>query len=364
MNKMKMLYRVAIVLLFFCLNQGFVFGLGVQPVERSVGKLRISIDPRMELLATVQLLSNYPIVNRDLPYSQNILSHFESFSQQDAVAMTDSLTWTYGFGFDAPVSFILHLSQPPELNIHTPFSEGLLRRGGGKDNLEQYRKSIKQFFKTSNFETFWNSKVPFYNQMLDLAIANLDRMDFVETLETYLNETQSSYNIILAPAFRGGFGPRIPNADGEFNIYAVLSVPNLQDGIPYLSKERILHYVWHEFGHSFVNPLTDKHSERVSALNSLFEPIKDVMARQAYGNWETVVNEHVIRAINIRLMYLHFGSEQSNAVLETELERGFIYIEPLIEKLKIFEQKRDKNGITFSQFYPELLTAFENMLEQ
>lgn len=354
---MKTSNRFIVFLLFLSISQGLA---AVQPIERSIGKLNISIDPRMELLATVQLLSNYPIVDRSLPYSRDILIFFESFSSHEAVAMTDSLAFVHGFGFDAPVTFMLHLSQPPELRTHTPISERTIRRSGSKDNLEQYRKSIKDFFEISNFETFWNSKISFYNQILDLTTANIE-IDFVKTLETYLNETQASYNIILAPAFRGGFGPQIPNTDGKYNIYAVLSVPLMKEGIPYLSKESLLHYVWHEFGHSFVNPLAVKYADRVYALSSLFEPIKDVMARQAYRRWETVLNEHIIRAINVRLMYLHFGFEKSNAVLADELERGFIYIEPLIEKLKIFENEREESDITFSQFYPKLLSVLDNI---
>ena len=127
--------------------------------------------------------------------------------------------------------------------------------------------------------------------------------------------------------------------------------------------DNILFYVWHEYGHFFVNPLTDKYSGRVASLNKLYEPIKDAMSKQNYGIWETCVNEHIIRAINIRLIDLYLGIQQSKALLNRELGNRFIYIEPLVEKLKEFEKQRDENNITFKEFYPELLNTLDNLLK-
>ena len=357
--RMKKSSKLIGVILILCLIQGLANAK--QPVKRSVGKLQISIDPRMELLATVQLLSDYPVVNRDLSYSKEILTYFKSFSSQEAVSLTNSLLQNHGFSYDAPVTFMLYLSQPPELEPQIKFSDYLLKRSGEGNNLEQYRKAIKGFAETSNFETFWNKKTPFYNQILDMTIADMGGKDLVKAIEDYFNETKESYNIVISPSFRGGYGPRISDTDGKELIYACLSTTNWKDDIPYLSGSNLLYYVWHEFGHSFVNPLTDKYIDKVTSLNKLFEPIKDFMSRQAYGDWATCVNEHIIRAIHVRLMELHIDAQQSEALLENELKRRFIYIEPLIEKLKNFDNKRDNNRMTFSEFYPELLGVLDSL---
>jgi len=99
-------------------------------------------------------------------------------------------------------------------------------------------------------------------------------------------------------------------------------------------------------------------------LDKLFEPIKNRMARQAYSEWETCVNEHIIRAINVRLYDLYLDTEKSNKLQENDIKRGFIYIEPLVEKLKEFEKLRDEKQITFSEFYPELLDLLNSLLER
>jgi len=265
----------------------------------------------------------------------------------------------YGFSFDAPVTFMLHLSPLPELKLQLEFCDYLRRRSGWSDNLEQYQQSIKQFAETSNFKAFWNSKVPFYNQILDSTIANMSEIDLIKAMEDYFNETQESYNIIVAPAFRGGFGPRLPGNDGKYNIYACLSPNLMRNNIPFLSLNYLRYYVWHEFGHSFVNPLAEKHADRVASTSNMLEPIREQMKMQAYSNWETVVNEHIIRAVHVRLEELHLGLELSQRLLDDQIKGHYIYIEPFIEKLKDFETKRDRDNITFSEFYPELLNVLD-----
>ena len=359
---MKKSYSFLILILFGCLIQVLVNAQTIQPIKRSVGKLQISIDPRMEILTTVQLLANYPVVNKDLPYSKEILNYFESFSSQEAVIMTDSLFQNYGFSYDAPVIFMLHLSQLPELEPQIAFTDYLKGRSGKGDNLEQYQKSIKEFAEISNFKTFWNNKIPFYNQILDLTIADIGEKDMIKALEDYFNETNENYNIIIAPSFRGGYGPKIPDADGKDMIYACLTTTDMKDNIPYLNGMNLLFYVWHEFGHSFVNPAIDKYYDKVESLNKLFEPIKKDMSKIAYEDWKTCVFEHVLRAVNIRLFELYLGSQYSKFFLKIEINRGFIYIEPLIERLKEFEIQRDKNNVTFSEFIPDLLDVLDTSI--
>ena len=352
------------LMFFLLLNQGLVKGTTIQPIERSVGKLKISIDPRMELLAVVQSLTNtQDLVGKDLPYTKEIMSYFESFSSQEAVQLTENLQQKYRFGADAPVVFMLHLSQPAELETQIAFSNYLLQRSGEGDNLEQYRKSIKQFAETSNFEAFWDSKIPFYNQILDMTIANMSELDLVKAMEDYFNETQDSYNFIITPAFRSGTGkgPKITDATGEENTYACIATTAIKEGIPYLTEDMIIFFLWHEFGHSFVNPLADKHVDQVMTLNNLFDPVKNQMSSRSYGNWIACVNEHILRATHIRLVDLNLSTQQSKEMIDSELRNSFIYIEPLVEKLKDFEKQRAENNITFSEFYPELLNVLDSL---
>jgi hypothetical protein len=110
-----------------------------------------------------------------------------------------------------------------------------------------------------------------------------------------------------------------------------------------------------------VKPQTDKNLKRVEACEKLFEPIRSFMSQRAYGQWVTCVNEHIVRAVNVRIQELQRGSVPSKQMLNREIGNNFIYVEPLVEKLKEFEKQRDSKHITFAQFYPQLLDVLDSL---
>lgn len=88
-------------------------------------KLLIKVDPRIELLMTVQILSNYnSIVKKFIPwdildltetdYKNKINSYFEDFKNHGALNVSNELT-SRGFAAGAPIELVLCLSEPPEL---------------------------------------------------------------------------------------------------------------------------------------------------------------------------------------------------------------------------------------------------------
>lgn len=336
----------------------------IEPIEQKVGKLNISIDPRMELLTVIQFLADYPHINKTGSYSESIKSFFKSDTSYEAVKLTGYLLEKYGFAYDAPVSLMLNLSAVPELKQKAELSDYLLyRTGGDKEILEEYGRAIKDFAERSDFERFWDSNKDIYSKCVELTVSELDGYDLVKDIEDYFNETQNSYNIIIAPLFRGGYGPRILAANGKYDIFSCNHATNEKDGIPYLSRLNLSYYVWHEFSHSFVNPLTSKYYDEVAKTEILFEPIREHMANMAYTDWHICVNEHIIRAVNLRLFEKHISTSESEyeKMLYRELSEKFIYIVPIIEKLKEYEKLRDTDNITFSDFYPSILNLFDSL---
>lgn len=344
---------VTVIFLAFFVNS---WAQTIQPIEQNVGKLHISIDPRMELLSSIQILSNYKLIDRNSYYSKEIQNYFGSYSDLKAVAITDDALNNNGFSYDAPVTFMLHLSQVPDLKTQIPFSDYLIKRAGNKWNLETYRKSMAQFAKESDFEKFWASKAEFYKQVLNTTVADINGEDLIKVVEDYFNEKQNSYHIIIAPLFNGhNYGPKVESSKDQYDIYSCTTPTNSKNGIPYVSKDNLYQVVFHEFGHSFVNTETGKYPDKVTACEKLFEPIKGEMAQKAYGEWATCVNEHIVRAVNIRIQELKVGPDQAKQMLNREIGNRFIYMVPLVEKLKEYEKLRDSKQITFSEFFPRLL---------
>jgi len=300
-------------------------------------RLKVSVDPRLELLAVVQYLSGYRekfgLLNKfQFSYWEKIKEKFTPYKNHQAVQFFARLT-DYGFTYDAPPLFVLHLSYPPELKIEHPFSPEVKVRAGGEKNLKKFTSLLRDFARRT-----------------------------VETLEEYFGQQQSSYNIILAPLFWGNYGPRL-KADQGYDIYNIVSPIRLKQGLPYFGDGVYFQSLaWHEFSHSFVNPLAEKYQDELKKYAVLYPPIEKKMKAQAYTSWLIAVNEHVVRAVTSRLAARLYSPQLGEQALKAEERKGFIYIRPLYEKLEFYETHRDQYP-SFSDFYPELLKVWAELAE-
>jgi hypothetical protein len=323
----------------------------------------IAVHPGVELLNIVQLLAGTEC-SRDpsTVYSSEVLEHFGGFHDHEAVR-TVALLNAGGFGFDAPVTAMLHLSPPPELILEVPWSNDLLERAGGTENLDRFASALRSFASDTDFKTFWNEQGEAYTRMAEL-FWNVTGNDDIEMLETYFGMSRSSYSILPAPLSSFGFGSRIPSQNGTWDVYCTIMVPD--EIHPAELEQRtaryLRHFVWHEFAHSFVNPVCDDYADQIIEYSSLFEPLRESMTAQAYGSWQICVYEHLVRSVTARLIALEYGETVGSEEIQQQLCNGFAYIEPLYEDLIFFEQNRETEG-SFEDYFPEFLETFEDVRE-
>jgi hypothetical protein len=331
-------------------------------------QLEIEVDPRIELLAAVQLLSGYNdryglLTRYEFEYKSDMQEYFEPYRDHPVVELFDSMS-ARGFSFDAPPAAMLHVSHPPELAPQVEFTEEIVVRAGGAEQLAAFLDGLRNFATTSDFMTFFASQVPAIAEMVDRTEALAEGEDYIATLESYYGMRQNSYHIVLAPLFHhGGYGPKVERADGSHDLYNVTGPKGVVDGYPQFgSAENLRHVALHEFGHSFVNPTTESFRQEVARYESLYEPIREKMSAMAYPRWEVSVNEHIIRAVTTRMVYNREGQEEGDRVMEIERTRGFVYVPALAAKLELYEADRDRYP-DFASFYPELIAAFEELSE-
>jgi hypothetical protein len=327
--------------------------------------INITVDPRIELLAVVQLLSDYGLINTsDSPYRRDVLKHFSAHKGHPAVKLFAQMYPT-GFLFDAPPAAMLYLSDPPGLDVRLPFPDKLKQRAGGGESLTKFLGALRDFARETKFGPFFAAHSEMYARWVSDARGKLEGRDYIGNIEAYYGSQQHSYNIILAPLFHeGGFGPRLRRDDGTFDVYSIIGPSTIEkDVVAFGTPEGFRHLAWHEFSHSFINPLTEEHRARVAKYSSLHAPISDRMRQQGYSNWEGCVNEHVIRAVTSRIVLHQFGGEAASKALREESEQNFLYVEALYQRLAEYENRRDKYP-TFRDFYPRLLDVFRELTEQ
>ena len=338
--------------------------------DAEVARFSVGVDQRMELLAVVQALSSYPeqlpmlFNDFDFEFKANFREHFTPFAEHRAVELFDEM-WPQGFSFDAPVGAVLHYGDPPELEPIVTIPEYYQRRAGGAERLDEFIEELRNFARDTDFVSFHKANAAYYRGLDEAVRTQIGDIN-PDVLEQYYGTRQNSFNIILVPLFhQGAFGPRVTYEDGTSDVYSVIGPTELRGGeLFFLGPDDLKHLIWHEFSHSFVNPVVDSFAQQVAQYAALLRPIKQQMADQAYQDWQTVVYEHVVRAVVARLALQHFGEQAYRDTINKEVARGFIYIEPICDALA-FDYEPNRDIYTdLTSFFPKILDVFKGEMRK
>ncbi|GAG89490.1 unnamed protein product, partial [marine sediment metagenome] len=138
-------------------------------VERASEKrFSITVDPRMELLAVVQHFSSWAPgghIKSKTTYKDDIDHYFGEFKDHSVVTYVENLI-DANFAYDAPVQFMLHHDGPPELVQKTPYSDYLIKRAGGEENLIEFADKLRNFAQRTDFMRFYKAHKPLYDTLI------------------------------------------------------------------------------------------------------------------------------------------------------------------------------------------------------
>lgn len=327
------------------------------------GALTVAVDARIELLAVVQHFTPWAAVRHtryDFSYLDDVDQYFGAHSTHAATVVSQQLIDS-GFSYDAPPTFVLHLGPPPELEPLSPYSDYLVTRAGGAAPLDEFAQTLRDFARDTDFAGFFVGHLGLYAQIKQTITSTIGDTDYVSLLEDYYGERKHSYNITPAPLFHaGGYGPQIAGPAG-WDVYDVAGPLGVEADVPHFGDEAYFEYILlHEFSHSFVNPITDWHRSAIAASSSLFDPIEQQMTDMAYPNWQTCVNEHLVRTNVARFALQLAGEQAKQQILTQEQAAGFIYIDELDELMQQYEDNRASYP-TYEIFYPEIIALFDEL---
>ncbi len=330
--------------------------------------INVFVDARIELLSIIKILAGCH-ENGHKPYKtqyyKNAVEYFKNYENHEAVKIF-SLLYNIGFSYDAPAHLMVSLSQPPEVKIARVVDQEIKERAVSELVLNAFIEQLCDFSQKSDFMKFFDENKKYYDDLAAKYRSQTDLASLISTIENYYGLKQNSYNIVLAPILRrsGGYGVRSKTEDGKLDTYNITGPePADTNEIYFGGAENIRYLVWHEFSHSFVNPITEKYSYEVNLYSGLFKPIEEVMRQNTYPSWETCVNEHLIRAVTARLVAREISKKAYREAIINEKSKGFFYIESLCEILEKYEKNREKYR-NFEEFYPELISLFKNLSEK
>lgn len=336
--------------------------------------IQVKINRNIETLFIL-----YTLVDIGMPPANGSLcklaeQEFKEFKNHRAVQLLDTLIPRTSI--TGPVNLVLHFSELPEIKqiYELDTSNIVISLIGGTNErkriINEFIKAFSDFYTQAGVEAFLSKHQSYYQQAIDDVNKNLPPSNFINAMEKYYGKENQAYILNPSPVFYPNFGqgPRIATKDGQiiFNVFGPLneSTGNNKDfSFDFDNHEEIRYKSMHEFGHSFINPITEQtdNFEIINKYSYLFKPIEHFMSEQGYRDWRTCLTEHLVRlgeiriaasmndtltAMNLRKMYI--GS------------RKFIYLPFLEKKILEYENNRRKY-ITFEDFFPELMKVFSEV---
>lgn len=214
-----------------------------------------------------------------------------------------------------------------------------------RKNVQAFLKSFNALYKEVKFEEYLRENKVYYDKALEEIKNALPKTDFIHHMETFLQKKFDAYRLIpsLTMPKSRGYGPTIGNV--AYNVFGAVDYQKIDDPknlkMGFANARKVRELSIHEFGHSFINPEVDKLAKSYfENTRSLFAPLKKVMYKQGYPNWEDCVYEHFVRAVEV-IMAKKYASKAAYENLKKEYieEKQFIYIPKIVDVLKNYKKE-------------------------
>lgn len=330
--------------------------------------ITVRVDSRVELLSLIFRLAGAPEYDmcRLEGYEAEMDRAFGRFNDHAAVQLAGELRERHGIGFDAVVSFALSATPPPSLVERVPFGpngEGLADKRWHGPHAAVFLDAVRRFSRDSGFPEFIAKQHALYSATEGRLQALVEERMSLDWYHRFFGEPAGADFIVIPGMCNGSanFGPTLRLPNGREELYAILGVTRSDaEGIPVFDA-RLLPTLVHEFAHAFIKPFVQRHREELAtAGNRLFPHVSSTMATQAYGSWDIVIEESLVRAAVVR--YLRGTGDAAGAAreLRENLGLGFVWIEDLDRLLHQYEQQRDRIR-QFDQFAPQMVSFFDEV---
>ena len=245
------------------------------------------------------------MVNKHANIYKNTLDQkLKTLKNHRVVALFDSISKKYNFSYYKPVEWILQHSDFPDLKkTKNKLDENDETITKGKEYLlDEFKKELIKFNKDSLFQKYLKGIKPINEKVIETVLESKSIKFLPDYLEDYYGTKLSSYNLIISPLLHsGGFNSEIINEKGEREVYAIIGPNGEINFYPHFDKDYLeMDMILHEFGHSFVNPLTDKYVNQIENLKNKYynEKLQKNGKNQGYSKWKYVFNELALGLIN------------------------------------------------------------------
>lgn len=327
--------------------------------------LRISVDPRIELISIIFRLAGNDEYNRGVVagYNHDVDRWFGGRRNHPAIQLAKNLRKSHGVAFAAPMMLAIRMPVGLDTLIgETKWNVDVasLDEHFPKDRIPEFLDQARQFAQVTRFDKFFQNHLDFYNDTCDRARRVIERDMHLDWFDRFFGARPGAdFRIVIAPLMGGlNIGPSRRVGDRE-EIYCILGVwfPD-RHGAPAFSREAS-GVVAHEFNHSYSNPILKGHMRELEKpAKAIFPRVGAKLASQSYGSWEAMIYESMVRAAQVRYVTQYRGEFWGLQAANHEVDCGFVWTPRLVKLLDEYEKDRRRYP-TIESFMPRIARFFE-----
>lgn len=334
----------------------------MKSIETRDENIIATVDYRTELLGIIMWLSGYTkllpecfTIYENKFYVDNILEKFSKFKDEEVIKDFIHLVEKHQFVYDAPYALFLQLDDHFKCDglDDYVFKERLEE----DSSVYEFIDKLEAFVEKIGFEEYYNSNIDMYKKWTDYILECFKKGNILNFYNDYFGKSNNEFYLNLIPfASNGSFSASIGNKIYDMNpVTRDMKKESLFERDKY---ENVIDAPIHEFLHGYVNPITEKKG-LLDFDTNLFDNLKEKLSMQGYPTDVEIINEHIVRAIQIRYIINEYNDEKwAESMTKWEEEQGFIYIRDIIIKLEEFENNRNIFK-DFEDFYPEIVECLK-----
>lgn len=338
--------------------------------RKTESQIRVEVSEAVELMSILARTAGNKEYNMDMAgqYTKDTEVWFAPYKQHAAVVCFQNLRDQYGISYDAVMSMAIHLDIDGGKVKFLGEQADLEKRWSNVD-IDDFIDKLNTFYTDTRFHNFFEQHGMFYDEGLKEYEANVMTYFHQEWYARFYGTAPTDrFRIVIGFTCGGGnYGPsrQLPGQPRE--AYAICGYYiNPQTGKPYGEGANMATTLIHEFNHSFVNPLLNNETN-ASLLATTGQKLHKfsayAMERQAYSDWQTVINESIVRAAVILYMLdQDFDQKQVLNELANQVCRSFNWMPELVASLRYYAAHRDQYP-TLNDYYPEIARCLSKYIE-
>ena len=338
--------------------------------RKTESQIRVEVSETVELMSILARTAGNKEYNMDMAgqYTKDTEVWFAPYKQHAAVVCFQNLRDQYGISYDAVMSMAIHLDIDGGKVKFLGEQADLEKRWSNVD-IDDFIDKLNTFYIDTRFHNFFEQHRMFYDEGLKEYEANVMTYFHQEWYARFYGTAPTDrFRIVIGFTCGGGnYGPsrQLPGQPRE--AYAICGYYiNPQTGKPYGEGANMATTLIHEFNHSFVNPLLNNETNAsliATTGQKLHKFSAYAMERQAYSDWQTVINESIVRAAVILYMLdQDFDQKQVLNELANQVCRSFNWMPELVASLRYYAAHRDQYP-TLNDYYPEIARCLSKYIE-